>query len=175
MSDYIRRDGGGAADLPWDDLVVSILAVNQYSLEKTFAVVGGLRAAKVTDPASLLLWSVEEMTEKLKAAGCDRGTFMTTLFAQRLGALGELIRNKGVAQCEAVLSSGDRHSIETKGACIRFEIQSIRPTKVIWQCALRCDCQWLGDQPRSLCLLTRESTHERCLRQAGRFVSHSIP
>lgn len=104
-------DEGGAIDHPWDGLVVSILAVNQYSLERTFAVVGGLRAAKLTDPENLMHWTLGDMAEKLKSAGCKRGAFMTTLFARRLCALGEFIRKNGAAQCEAILSSGDRESI----------------------------------------------------------------
>lgn len=99
-------------DRPWDDLVVSILAVNQYSLEKTYDLLGGLRAARVTDPDALVNWTFEIMVHKLKTAGCDRGAFMTALFAKRLCALGELLRTKGVLDCESTLSGGNRRSIE---------------------------------------------------------------
>ena len=51
----------GNDDGIWEDLIVSILAVNQYSLEKTYAVVPLLRSARVVDPANLTNWELEEV------------------------------------------------------------------------------------------------------------------
>jgi len=99
-------------DSLWDDLVVSILSVNQYSLERTYVFLGSLRENKITDPASLARWQQQEIEEKLRAAGCDRGLFMTKLFAERLSALGELIYKKGIAECEKAISSQDARVIE---------------------------------------------------------------
>jgi hypothetical protein len=99
-------------DSPWDDLVVSILAVNQYSLERTYALLQGLRREKLTDPPSLGHWEPHEIEARLRAAGCDRGRFMTTLFAERLSALGALIRAKGITECERILRSTDAKAIE---------------------------------------------------------------
>jgi hypothetical protein len=99
-------------DNPWEDLVVAILAVNQYSLEKTYTLVAGLREAGITDARNLALWGQEQMLERLRAAGCERGEFMTTLFAKRLCGLGELIRLAGVDACDRVLASGDPQAIE---------------------------------------------------------------
>ena len=101
-----------AQDPPWEDLVVSILAVNQYSLERTYGFLDALREKKVTDPLSLARWEPQEIENKLKASGCDRGLFMTKLFAERLSALGELIRTRGLDECEKILRSGDGHAIE---------------------------------------------------------------
>lgn len=97
---------------PWDDLVVALLAVNQYSLEKTFALLDSLRAGKITDPEKLGQWTEAEMFLSLKSSGCDRGPFMTALFAERLCALGGLIRAMGVSECETVLTGHDRAKIE---------------------------------------------------------------
>ncbi len=41
-------------DSPWDDLVISILSINQYSLERTYAAKRGLQDQKFTD---LQIWS----------------------------------------------------------------------------------------------------------------------
>jgi endonuclease III-like uncharacterized protein len=101
-----------APDSPWEDLVISILAVNQYSLERTYVLLGPLRENKITDPARLARWQEQEIEEKLRASGCDRGAFMTKLFAERLSALGALIRNKGIAECEKAISSKDARVIE---------------------------------------------------------------
>ena len=66
-----------STDSPWDDLVISILAVNQYSLEKTYACKEGLQAKDLTAPATLLELAPAEIERRLKAGGCDRGAFMT--------------------------------------------------------------------------------------------------
>lgn len=52
------------------------------------------------------------MIQKLKLSGCDRGPFMTSLFAQRLCSLGKLIDEKSIPECERVLDSRDRRKIE---------------------------------------------------------------
>ena len=97
----------------WADLVVSILSVNQYSLERTYSSLQALRQASLTDPSSLAGWQAEEIENKLKSSGCDRGPFMTRLFAQRLSALGELIRVKGLDECESIIGSSDLRAIES--------------------------------------------------------------
>lgn len=110
MSESSSR--ANALDYPWDDLVVSILSVNQYSLERTYGLLQGLREQKVTDPSSLACWDQREIEKRLRASGCDRGSFMTKLFAERLDALGRLIRTRGIDECEKVLRSRDVCAIE---------------------------------------------------------------
>lgn len=100
-------------DNPWEDLVVSILSVNQYSLERTYGAVDGLRKERLIEPASLADWQSEEVEIRLRAAGCDRGAFMTRLFAERLRALGDLIRSKGCGECERVIAGRDVKAIES--------------------------------------------------------------
>src|SRR5258708_37172783 len=90
----------GTDDSLWDDLVVSILSVNQYSLERTYGVLPGLRREGITRPSNLIGWEPQEIEARLQAAGCDRGPFMTSLFAQRLSALGALLRAQGVDEGE---------------------------------------------------------------------------
>lgn len=101
-----------AQDLPWDDLVISILSVNQYSLERTYDLLQGLQRQKITDPLSLALWEPQEIESKLKAGGCDRGAFTTKLFAERLSALGRFVRTKGIDECDKIVGSRDARAIE---------------------------------------------------------------
>jgi hypothetical protein len=110
MPEYPARSH--AADSPWDDLVVSVLSVNQYSLERTYCLLQGLREQTVTEPLSLARWEPLEIETRLRAAGCDRGLFMTKLFAERLSALGALIRTKGIDECERIMGSRDARAIE---------------------------------------------------------------
>src|SRR2546427_3122684 len=86
-------------DSPWEDLVVSILSVNQYPLEKTYAVVSLLRGSGLFSPENLSRWDLEEVVSRLQAAGCDRGPFMTKLFAARLASLGMAVQSHGIAVC----------------------------------------------------------------------------
>jgi hypothetical protein len=80
----------------WRDLLVSILSVNNYPLEKTYAHLLGLQSEGLCSPDNLAKWTVEEIANRLKAAGVDRGSFMTGLYARRLAALGAAVRTIGL-------------------------------------------------------------------------------
>ncbi len=99
-------------DSAWEDLVVSILAVNQYSLEKTYACKAGLQAQGLTLPTTLLELAPAEIERRLKAGGCDRGAFMTNLFAKRLAALGARVRAVGIDRSTSILAGKSRQEIE---------------------------------------------------------------
>lgn len=47
-----ENEGSKCVDSPWKDLVIAILAVNQYSLEKTYPLVGSLDKTGLFDPTS---------------------------------------------------------------------------------------------------------------------------
>ena len=96
----------------WEHLVVAVLSVNQYSLERTYGSIQGLRSEKLVDPRNLSLWTVREIEERLKAAGCDRGDFMTRLFSQRLHSLGKHVEGRGFRICEEILRTGERRAID---------------------------------------------------------------
>ena len=104
--------GTGTLDSPWEDLVISVLAVNQYSLEKTYACKEGLQTQELTTPATLLELAPAEIERRLKAGGCDRGAFMTNLFAKRLAALGAHVRAVGIEQSTSILDGRSRQKIE---------------------------------------------------------------
>jgi hypothetical protein len=99
-------------DSPWDDLVVSILSVNQYSLERTYESMPQLREQGITNPSNLTRWGLSEIEERLRSAGCDRGEFMTRLFGERLAALGLLVRARGIDECERILAGRNAKAIE---------------------------------------------------------------
>ena len=101
-----------AADNPWEDLVVSLLSVNQYSLERTYASIEGLREQGLTDPAKWTEWVHGDFVARLNAAGCGRGPFMTSLFALRLAHLGALVQSKGIDSCTQTISGRDTREIE---------------------------------------------------------------
>lgn len=99
-------------DDTWEDLVVSVLSVNQYSVERTYSALEGLRASGLFEPSNLVKWDVDEFVRRLKAAGCDRGEFMTNLFAVRLASLGHFLSQTGVEQVAKILRTQNRELIE---------------------------------------------------------------
>lgn len=120
-------------DSPWEDLVVSILSVNQYSLEKTYAIVGGLREAGLVSPQNLVAWEIERIVSRLKFAGCDRGAFMTPLFAARLASLGEVVGARGISVCAEILVGKDFEEIRR----LLLPINGIGPKVLRNFCLLR--------------------------------------
>jgi hypothetical protein len=102
----------GKNDDPWLDLVVSILAVNTYSLEQAYRCVDGLRQRGLFDPSKLGAWDQPEIVRQLKLAGYERGEYMTNLFALRLMALGVYVSQNGIEISAAVISGGDRAAVQ---------------------------------------------------------------
>jgi hypothetical protein len=99
------------SDNLWEDLVLSILSVNQYSLEKTYLAVEGLRREGLFEPDNLISLPANEISTRLKQGGLNRGVFMTTLFAHRLSSLGYFLQSNGLKACEATLQSNDSSAI----------------------------------------------------------------
>lgn len=96
----------------WEDLVVSVLSVNQYTLSNTYKSLQSLEDIGLFKPENLTNWDVDKIEENLKKGGCDRGIFMTGLFAARLFALGGLLSSRGIKEVEAILLSHDKKAIE---------------------------------------------------------------
>lgn len=111
MADQNRATNPTIADV-WEDLVVSMLSINQYSLERTYRSLRGLREQGLFDPKNLMRWDETEIVSRLKLAECDRGTFMTTLFAFRLCNLGRLAEAKGFETCTKIISSRNAKAIK---------------------------------------------------------------
>ncbi len=122
-----------AIDDPWEDLVVSMLSVNQYSLERTYESIAGLREQGLFNPQKLTQWEQAEIVASLKSAGCDRGPFMTNLFALRLANLGALIQSKGLDACSKVISGRDTQMIEQ----LLLPVNGIGPKVIANFCFLR--------------------------------------
>src|SRR5271166_1563251 len=95
----------------WEDLILAILSVNRYSLEKTYSAVETLRREGLFYPHNLMQWTSEEIGIRLKRGGYNRGEFMTNLFANRLASLGLFIKSTGVEECERILRKGDATEI----------------------------------------------------------------
>jgi S-adenosylmethionine:diacylglycerol 3-amino-3-carboxypropyl transferase len=96
----------------WSDLIVSILSVNNYPLEKAYARVADLQREGLCSIDNLSRWRVEEITERLTRAGVNRGSFMNALYAKRLSALGIAIISKmNIVATEDILRTKNREAI----------------------------------------------------------------
>jgi hypothetical protein len=66
------------------DLVVAMLAVNRWTVEKAVSITDGLRDAGLSDPAAVGSMTVDEVTARLAQAGYKRGRYMEQLLALRI-------------------------------------------------------------------------------------------
>jgi endonuclease III-like uncharacterized protein len=95
----------------WEDLILAILSVNRYSLEKTYSTLESLRREGLFDPQQLARWKVEEITTRLRRGGYDRGEFLTKLLAERLMSLGVFVEQVGVEESQRLLTNSDETKI----------------------------------------------------------------
>jgi len=122
-----------AIDDPWEDLVISMLSVNQYSLERTYRSREGLREQGLFDPENLMRWDQDQVVDRLKSAGCYRGEFMTNLFALRLCNLGALLEIKSIDASTRIIASRNRKAIED----FLLPVNGIGPKVIANFCLLR--------------------------------------
>jgi hypothetical protein len=74
------------------------------TLVQQIGAVGHLRDNPWHAQAYLNKWELEEIVARLKSAGCDRGPFMTKLFAVRLACLGMAVESRGIGLCRGILN-----------------------------------------------------------------------
>lgn len=100
------------ADDPWEDLILSILSVNNFSIEKAFNLAPALRKQGLLDPRKLVGYDRNTLFKRLNAGGYARGDYVTGLLTDRLTALGEYIRQQGVEPCTSAISGTSAREIE---------------------------------------------------------------
>jgi hypothetical protein len=101
---------------PWPDLIMAMLAVNKYPLEKVFALFEALDSRNLFDPESLARRDSGEIARDLKRAGYDRGPELTNILAERIWSLRAL--GSDFAESEAILAHGSKHEVETLLECV---------------------------------------------------------
>lgn len=96
----------------WEYLVISILSVNQYKLDRTYLKFKNLEEVGLFFPDNLVKWNQNEILNKLVDAQLDRGPYMNNIFSARLKELGNSIENYGKEHYEKFLLSQDKIEIE---------------------------------------------------------------
>lgn len=66
------------------DLVISLLAVNGWGLDKAGALLDGLRGQGLTDPSAIASREWGDNAQSLEAAGYNRGEYMISLLTDRI-------------------------------------------------------------------------------------------
>ncbi len=66
------------------NLIMALLAVNNYSLEKVYNCHQKLSEEGIFDDKQVSKWTKEKAADRLARAGYDRGSFMNALLAERL-------------------------------------------------------------------------------------------
>jgi len=69
------------------DLVMAILAVNGWTIDRVYSLREGLKAETLLSLKDLSRSSIQEIANKLNVAGYTRGEYMCALLAHRLKAL----------------------------------------------------------------------------------------
>ena len=108
----------------YEDLVVAILAVNNYSLEKAYGLRTGLKKQGCFDPAKVRSWSHEEAVRHLVQAGYDRGATMNSIFAGRVQELAIFEESQVLVQAWKHLALGQK----TDADRILLSIPGVGPT-----------------------------------------------
>ena len=93
------------------DLVVAMLAVNRWTLDRAVSLTNGLREAGLSDPAAVRSMSVDEVAARLAKAGYKRGQYMEQLLATRIGSAAEVLDEHGIRRVTELERRGDQNAV----------------------------------------------------------------
>jgi hypothetical protein len=81
----------------FEDLLISVLAVNNYSLNKAYALCERLRDVGLSDLlfVSVDLPDADDIYKRLAEAGYDRGEYIGSLISARIAAIMRAIKHEG--------------------------------------------------------------------------------
>ena len=88
---------------PWANIVIAMLSLNSYPLERTWKLFDKLSENGFFDPRNIASWSYDELCQRLIASGYDRGG-MNDIFAERLWSIRNLADN--VSGYEKIIANG---------------------------------------------------------------------
>jgi hypothetical protein len=92
-----------------ENLVIAMLAVSQYPIERALGLRDRLRDAGLLDPRNLATWTVARVADELRSSGYDRGR-LTSMYADRLVSLGKVYEGER-ERCEEILREGSDEAV----------------------------------------------------------------
>ena len=96
------------------DVLVSVLAVQRFSIEKAFELVPGLEAQGFLDFDAVAKWSRETVQERLNLAGFRRSEFFDDLFSRRVQEVAKGLGAEGIRGLLRLEARGDLAGLEKR-------------------------------------------------------------
>jgi len=121
----------------YEALVLAVLSVNSYPLEKAWEMRLAIEKAGLFNPATLASLGEEDIAERLRQAGYDRGRFLTDLIASRLQSVGRYLMGYGLERVTRTLASGSTDEVQA----LLIKAKGIGPTVVKSFLLLRPEAQ----------------------------------
>ena len=115
------------------DLVVSVLSVNLWTIEKTFKIYDGLREEGLFDFDAVAALPETEVFARLERAGYTRGDFMVGMLAGRLRSVALALSGQGQEKLRQLVTAKDRKGVEA----LLQPIKGIGPSVIANYLALR--------------------------------------
>jgi hypothetical protein len=94
------------ADSIRENLLIALLAVNNWSLERVFELRGQLRDAGLLDFDTVCALSEEEVATRLASAGYARGDYMNRLMAIRVLSMASVLSSDELARLSKGVQDG---------------------------------------------------------------------
>lgn len=94
-----------------EDLFISLLSVNNVSIEETYSHIESMRKEDIFEPLKLEKLSIEEIGNNLKKAGYNRGG-VNYILAERLLDLSKKINLQGKKEFEISISNPDKKDLK---------------------------------------------------------------
>src|SRR5262245_43517047 len=94
------------------DLVIALLAVNGWTLDKVFSLRDGLQAQGLFDPDRVASMPHAEVFDRLGRAGYSRGDFMIGLLAGRMSELARALSGEQKAKLRRLVEERDVEGLE---------------------------------------------------------------
>src|SRR3989442_146181 len=107
-------------------LVVALLAVNSYPIERVRGIQAALEKVGLFDLTKLGSFTEAEIAERLRKAGYDRGAFLTDLIASRLQNVGQYLGTLDVESAMRVLTCGSAEDVRA----VLSKAKGIGPTVI---------------------------------------------
>ncbi len=96
-----------------DHLVVALLAVGGYSLQRAWDALPALRKESLCDPKAVQLLDEGEIVRRLARSGYNRGATVTTSMAKRLMALHAAVRDGVLSSASSLMKEGRLQDAES--------------------------------------------------------------
>lgn len=107
-----------------ENLLLALLAVNNWSLERVFELREPMRDAGLFDLEAVSKLSEEEIARRLTVAGYARGEYMTTLMALRVVSVAQVLPTDELTRLVAAVHAGRKEAVNA----VLSRIRGVGPT-----------------------------------------------